>query len=105
MFDKILIFFETKHLIKIILEGDAHRGRRSFVFLVLQTTHTKAVRLIIPIQVRVSITVIQIQIVRIRTIVLCRTPEVRVIALIVERRSVGIPVARRQRREAVQQRV
>ena len=56
-------------------------------------------------QVRISIKVVQIQIVRVRTTVIRRTPEVRVIALIAERRTVGIPVATRQCRKAIQQRV
>ena len=71
--------------------------------LVLETTNREPVELVVVVQVRVVVAVVQAHEVRaVATVlcrVLCRTPEVRVVALVVVI-LVAVPAAGRERREA-----
>ena len=66
--------------------------------LVLEATNRKPEDLVAAAQVRIAVVIAQAHVVRVAAIVLCRTPEVRVVALAVVT-PVVVPAAGRERRE------
>ncbi len=76
------------------------RSAATFALFVFDATNRKPVALVAVVQVRTVVVVVQVNAERVVAIVLCRTPEERVVALGVVI-PIVVPVAGRQRRERV----
>ena len=76
------------------------RSAATFALFVFDATNRKPEVLVVVVQVRIVVVVVQAHVVRVVAIVLCRTPEERVVALAVVTPIVE-PVAGRQHRERV----